>query len=71
MPGFSMRGSGIYSETITREIVCNERCNECEDEGKKCDAYWNEDFQTDDYGNVDQSVTCKKCAHDMTYKEER
>ena len=71
MPGFSMMGSGIYSETITREMVCAEMCGECIDEGKKCDAYWNEDFETDDWGNVDQSVTCKKCKHDFTYRETR
>ena len=70
-PGFSMMGSGIYSETITREIVCNERCEDCKQEGKKCDAVWEEDFETDDWGNVDQSVQCKKCNHSLNYSEEK
>ena len=63
----SMMGSGIYSETITREIVCNERCSECTD----CKAVWEEDFETDDRGNVDQDVTCKSCGHSYGFTEER
>jgi hypothetical protein len=69
-PGFSMMGSGIYSTTVTREIVCHERCEDCDQEGKKCNAVWQEDFETDDRGNVDQSVTCKICGHSYTYSEE-
>lgn len=71
MPGFSMMGSGIYSETITREIVCKERCSECEEDGKTCEAYWEEDFETDDWGNVEADVICKSCGHSYTYSEER
>jgi hypothetical protein len=67
----SMMGSGIYSTTITREIVCNESCEECDQEGKKCDAVWEEDFETDDRGNVDQTVTCKVCGHNYSFTEER
>ena len=70
-PGFSMMGSGIYSTTITREIVCKESCEDCEQEGKECDAVWKEDFETDDRGNVDQSVQCKKCNHSLNYVEEK
>lgn len=70
-PGFSMMGSGIYSETITREIVCKERCSECEEEGKTCDAVFDEDFETDDWGNVDTDVKCDQCGHTMNYTEER
>jgi hypothetical protein len=70
-PGFSMMGSGIYSTTVTREIVCNERCYDCDQEGKKCEAVFEEDFETDDRGNVDQSVTCKVCGHGYSYTEER
>lgn len=70
-PGFSMMGSGIYSQTITREIVCDERCWTCDEEGKKCDAVFEEDFETDDWGNVDQTVKCNKCQHEFTYSEER
>jgi hypothetical protein len=69
-PGFSMMGSGIYSTTITREIVCNESCEDCDQEGKKCDAIWEEDFETDDWGNVEQEVTCKECEHTITIRRE-
>jgi hypothetical protein len=70
-PGFSMRGSGIYSEDVTREIVCNERCSDCKDQGQACQAYWDEDLMTDDWGNIEQEVTCKTCGHSYTYKEGR
>lgn len=70
-PGFSMMGSGIYSETITREIVCVERCWDCIDLNKTCDAVFDVDFETDDWGNVDQEVTCKTCGHEYSYVEER
>lgn len=66
-----MMGSGIYSETITREIVCEERCEDCQNEGKICAAVWEEDFETDDWGNVDQQVMCKSCTHEYSYTEER
>jgi hypothetical protein len=62
-----MMGSGIYSETVTREIVCNERCKECV---TPCDRYWNQDFETDDRGNIDYDVTCPKCNHTYGYSEE-
>jgi len=69
-PGFSMMGSGIYSQTITREIVCKERCEECP-EDQPCASVWEQDFETDDWGNVDQDVQCKKCNHTINYTEER
>jgi hypothetical protein len=68
----SMIGSGIYSETVTREIVCDERCEEClsEENATPCDHYWDQDFETDDRGNVDCDVTCPKCNHTYGYSEE-
>ena len=69
-PGFSMMGSGIYSTTVTREIVCNERCNDCEDSKQTCDNYWEQDFETNDWGNIEQDVTCNSCGHTMTFSEE-
>lgn len=66
-----MRGSGIYSETVTREIVCKERCSDCDEAGRTCESYWDEDLQTDDWGNIEQQVTCKTCRHSYTYNEER
>ena len=70
-PGFSMMGSGIYSEDVDREIVCAERCGTCEDEGKNCDAVWEETLSTDDWGNIDNDVECAKCGHTINYTEER
>ena len=70
-PGFSMMGSGIYSEDVDREIVCAERCEWCSDEGKTCDAVWEETLSTDDWGNIDNDVECAKCKHTINYKEER
>jgi hypothetical protein len=70
-PGFSMMGSGIYSEDVDREIVCAERCESCSDEGKTCDAVWEETLSTDDWGNIDNDVECAKCKHTINYKEER
>jgi hypothetical protein len=71
MSGFSMMGSGIYSTTITREIVCNEMCESCNENKTICAAIWEQDFETDDWGNVEQSVECKTCNHTFTFKEEQ
>lgn len=66
----SMMGSGIYSVDVTLEVVCKESCSECEDSNKVCEAYWDEDFHTDDWGNVEQDVQCKVCKHTYTIKRE-
>jgi hypothetical protein len=68
-PGFSMMGSGIYSTTVTIEIVCAEQCNDCA-ENYSCKGIWEEDFETDDWGNVEQEVTCKECDHTITVRRE-
>jgi O6-methylguanine-DNA--protein-cysteine methyltransferase len=65
-PAGSMMGSGIYSTTITREIVCREYA-----ETDACDNIFTEDFETDDWGNVEQEVLCIKCGTTFTYREER
>jgi hypothetical protein len=67
----SMRGSGIYSETVTREIVCEELCWDCQDAKRVCPQVFERDFETDDWGNIEQTVECKKCLHEYTYKEEK
>ena len=58
-------GSGTLGHTITREIVCREYA-----ETDKCDNIWEEDFETDDWGNVDEEVTCIKCGQSFYFKEE-
>ena len=68
-PGFSMMGSGIYSTTATHEMVCAEQCWDCGD--NVCTAVWEEDFETDDWGNIDQPVECKQCGHSFTFRRER
>jgi hypothetical protein len=65
-----MMGSGIYSEEVTLEVVCKESCHECDENNKVCKAYWNEDFHTDDWGNIEQEVTCEVCKHKYTIKKE-
>ena len=67
----SMMGSGIYSEEVTREIVCIERCFDCIDEKKECDAIFDVDFTTNDRGMIDQTIQCEKCGHTYDFKEER
>jgi hypothetical protein len=64
-----MMGSGIYSSEVTREIVCSERCYDCVDEKKECSAVWDQDFNTDDWGAIDQTVKCETCGHSYNYKE--
>ena len=67
----SMMGSGIYSEEVTREIVCSEKCFDCVDIKKECDAVFNVDLSTDDWGNIDETIKCEKCGHSYDFKEER
>jgi hypothetical protein len=58
----SMMGSGIYCQEITIEIVCRE--DGCEDCGQNiCNAVWKQDVTTDDWGNIDETVTCAVCKH--------
>ena len=66
-----MMGSGIYSAEVSREIVCAERCWDCVDEKKECDAIWYEDFNTDDWGSIEATVKCEKCGHSYEFKEEK
>ncbi len=58
-PAGSMKGSGIYSEDVTLEVECGE-----------CGNTWEEDFQTDDWGDVSQEVKCK-CGYSWTFESEK
>lgn len=71
MSDFSFMGSGVYSVEVDREIICAERCGDCEDNGQRCDAIWDEGLMTDDWGNIDQDVECPICKHKINYQEER
>lgn len=55
----SMKGSGIYSEDVTLEVEC---------EG--CGKTWEEDFSTDDWGNVQSEVKCV-CGNEWTFNKEK
>lgn len=70
-PGFSMMGSGIYSEDVDREIVCAERCYDCAELNQICDAVWETTMATDDWGNINIDVECARCGHTINYREER
>ena len=63
-------GSGTLGYTITLEIVCGEICSSCEDDKTTCAAVWEEDFETDDYGNIETEVECKTCKHTYTIRRE-
>jgi hypothetical protein len=58
-------GSGIYSTTVTRELVCAEMSVDSEG----CSKVWEEDFNTDDWGNIDENVVCPQCKNEFTYTE--
>jgi hypothetical protein len=58
-PEGSMKGSGIYSEDITLEVECEE-----------CSKTWEEDFSTDDWGNVEADIKCE-CGHTWTFSKEQ
>lgn len=58
-PAGSMKGSGIDAEEVTLEVECGE-----------CGNAWEEDFTTDDWGNVSQEVKCK-CGYSWTFESEK
>jgi len=58
-PEGSMMGSGIYSEEVTYEVEC------------ECGNLWEQDFMTDDWGNVEDDVTCAKCNEKFSFSRER
>jgi hypothetical protein len=58
-------GSGTLGHTVTREMVCAES----NIDSKGCDAVWYEDLETDDWGNIEQTITCIKCNGEWTYTE--
>lgn len=55
----TMMGSGIYSQDVTIEIECDE-----------CGEFKEYDFVTDDWGNIEQDVTCGKCKHVQSVSRE-
>jgi hypothetical protein len=58
-PAGSMMGSGIYSVEVTYEVEC------------ECGNIWEQDFMTDDWGNVEDDVTCIKCNEKFSFSRER
>jgi hypothetical protein len=54
----SMKGSGIDSVDVTLEVEC------------ECGKTWEEDFMTDDWGNVSSEVKCE-CGKAWTFEKEQ
>lgn len=52
--GGSMMGSGIFTELISLYVTC-----------PSCDIDWADDFVTDDWGRVEETVSCFNCGHDF------
>ena len=64
-------GSGTLGHTETHEIVCAEHgCDECTTANTECKGVWEEDFETDDWGNISSTVKCPQCNHEYTYERE-
>lgn len=55
----SMMGSGIYSQDISCEVEC------------ECGNVWQQDFMSDDWGNVEDDVICSKCNEKFSFSKER
>lgn len=60
-------GSGTLGVTVTRDFDCDYFDGGAEG----CTGSWTEDFETDDWGNIEQETTCPVCNTKFTYKEER
>lgn len=45
-----MRGSGIFTELISLYVSC-----------PHCDTGWADDFVTDDWGRVEETILCFNC----------
>jgi formylmethanofuran dehydrogenase subunit E len=54
--GGSMRGSGIYAEVVSKQVTCP-HCNES----------WSDDFQGDDWGNIEEEMVCWMCNTDFYF----
>jgi len=52
----SMKGSGIDSTEISLDVECEE-----------CNHEWEQDFVTDDWGNIDTDVECPSCNNKFSF----
>ena len=60
-------GSGTLSTVVTRDLDCDYFDGGAEG----CTGSWDDDFYTDDYGNIEQETTCPVCKTVFTYREEQ
>jgi len=69
----SLYGSGFYSVEKTIEVECLCGDEECitTKEPDGCGKVWEEDLNTNDYGDIDTSVICPKCQHRFGVYRER
>ena len=56
----TMKGSGIDSDVVSHAVECPE-----------CGIEWEQDFNTYDWGNIQEQLTCSGCSHEFTYEYER
>ena len=54
----SMMGSGIYSESVSLPVEC------------ECGNDWEQDFNTDDWGSVEEMVKCPNCGNKFNFSHE-
>lgn len=55
--GGSMRGSGIYVETVAKIVTC-----------PNCYKSWTDDFVSDDWGRIEEDVYCPMCKTDFFFE---
>jgi hypothetical protein len=64
-------GSGIYSTDKTYEVECECENDNCVTEKQAgCGNVWEQDFNTNDYGNIDTTIGCPKCSHNFNFSKE-
>jgi hypothetical protein len=52
----SWMGSGINSTVKSFDVTC-----------PNCDTEWVDDFQVDDWGNVEEEIKCYQCSEPFTF----
>jgi hypothetical protein len=68
----SMKGSGVDSADVTLNIECECAQDGCQtDKSYGCGHTFDADLQTDDWGNIDNDVTCPKCNHEFNFQKEQ
>lgn len=56
----TMMGSGWMSNCRTAYVTC-----------PNCDKYWEDEFDTDDWGVIDEDIKCFNCELEFRFFEEK